>query len=52
MAVSAPAHAIKVREMLGKKIFNGHWNKGTLYNFDAEDKAETLCSATRTMARW
>jgi lactate racemase len=32
-------HDWELREMLGKKIFNTHWHRRTLYNYDAEDKA-------------
>jgi hypothetical protein len=31
-------HDWELKEMLGRRIFNAHWSKGTLYNYDAEDK--------------
>ncbi|MCX8155855.1 MAG: nickel-dependent lactate racemase [Verrucomicrobiae bacterium] len=30
-------HDWELKEMLGRRIFNAHWPKGTLYNYDAED---------------
>jgi len=30
-------HDWELKEMLGRRIFNAHWSKGTLYNYDAED---------------
>lgn len=35
-------HDWEVKEMLGAKIFNAHWGKRTLYNYDAEDKDDNI----------
>jgi hypothetical protein len=35
-------HDWEVRQMLGSKIFNAHWKKRTLYNYDAEDKEDNI----------
>jgi lactate racemase len=35
-------HDWEVKEMIGKKIFNAHWPKRTLYNYDAEDSEANL----------
>jgi lactate racemase len=35
-------HGWEVKEIVGKKIFNAHWGNRTLYNYDAEDKAENV----------
>lgn len=32
----------EVKQMLGAKIFNAHWHKKTLYNYDAEDKDDNV----------
>jgi lactate racemase len=32
----------ELREMLGEKVFRAHWPKGTLYNYDAEDKENNI----------
>lgn len=31
-------HHWEIKEMLGPRIFNAHWPRRTLYNYDAEDK--------------
>ncbi len=35
-------HDWEVRELVGNKIFNAHWKKRTLYNYDAEDKDDNI----------
>jgi hypothetical protein len=35
-------HDWEVREMVGGKIFDAHWKKRTLYNYDAEDKDDNV----------
>src|ERR1043165_398536 len=35
-------HYWEVKQMLGSKIFNAHWSKRTLYNYDAEDKDDNI----------
>lgn len=35
-------HDWEVKQMLGAKIFNAHWPKRTLYNYDAEDKDDNI----------
>jgi hypothetical protein len=35
-------HDWELKEMLGGKIFNAHWHKRTLYNYDAEDKDDNI----------
>ncbi|HYG76045.1 MAG TPA: lactate racemase domain-containing protein [Planctomycetota bacterium] len=35
-------HDWEVKEMVGSKIFDAHWNKKTLYNYDAEDKDDNI----------
>ena len=35
-------HDWEVKEMVGKKVFNAHWRKKTLYNYDAEDKDDNI----------
>ena len=34
-------HDWEVKEMVGSKIFEAHWKKRTLYNYDAEDKDDS-----------
>ena len=35
-------HDWEVKQMLGAKVFNAHWKKHTLYNYDAEDKDDNV----------
>jgi hypothetical protein len=35
-------HNWEVKELVGRKIFNAHWHKRTLYNYDAEDKDDNI----------
>jgi hypothetical protein len=35
-------HDWEVKELVGRKIFNAHWHKRTLYNYDAEDKDDNV----------
>lgn len=32
----------EIRDMVGRKIFNAHWKKRTLYNYDCEDRDDNL----------
>ena len=35
-------HDWEVKELVGPKIYNAHWKKKTLYNYDAEDKDDNV----------
>ncbi|MGD0094139.1 MAG: lactate racemase domain-containing protein, partial [Planctomycetota bacterium] len=35
-------HDWEVRDLVGRRIYNAHWHKRTLYNYDAEDKDDNL----------
>lgn len=35
-------HDWEVKELVGRKIYDAHWPKRTLYNYDAEDKDDNI----------
>lgn len=35
-------HDWEVKELAGRKIFDAHWHRKTLYNYDAEDKDDNI----------
>ncbi|MCY3019068.1 MAG: lactate racemase domain-containing protein [Planctomycetota bacterium] len=35
-------HDWEVKELVGSRIFNAHWPRRTLYNYDAEDKDDNI----------